>query len=125
MLKLAHSLSVAFGFMVACVNGVCGAEKSSNASYAFSDSPSGAKLCAASAKAPAQKIRAALSAGKASVQTCCAFLPEFFAEEIFSFDIAPACVRPPFFEAAAQATQVFFNPAVEWCSNPIRAPAAA
>lgn len=36
MFKFAHSLSIAFGFMVACVQSVCGIDKPFETSYRFS-----------------------------------------------------------------------------------------
>ena len=36
MFKLAHSISIAFGFMVACVQSVCGLDKAVEINYGFS-----------------------------------------------------------------------------------------
>lgn len=117
MLKFAHSLSIAFGFLVACVHGLCGTERSA-AQFCPQDGGQTPKICenVAANAGKNQSAHSAVSGG-------------FFAMSALPAQIAevPAENRAEDIKADFPETREAATPLSEIVrrANPIRAPSAA
>lgn len=117
MLKFAHSLSIAFGFLVACVHGLYGTERTA-AQFCPQDGGQTPKICE-NVAADGEKIRHADRT----------LLGGFFAVSALPAQIAemPAISRTEDLETVFPESRKTQTPVSEivGCANPIRAPSAA
>ena len=123
MLKFAHSLSIAFGFMVACVQSACGIEKSADAQYCFSASEGGAisKICAQVFKSLSQNAASTRRCRPLDISADTAACVPIFAESDELETGAP--IAPEFI--VPEHVPNFVKPLETSRAHPIRAPAAA
>ncbi len=130
MFKLAHSLSIAFGFMVACVQSLCGADKAFYPDSVFTSEPRGvAKIYSQIFKNFAGKKQTDTNAqrrlSKIGLDTFGNYLPDLsqtFAREIeppaFEFDSNSSG------ELIEKSNDAFFVSKKFSKAHPIRAPSA-
>ncbi len=113
MLKFAHSLSIAFGFLVACAHGLCGTERAA-AQFCPQDGGQTPKIC--ENVAANENIHGTVFGG-------------FFAMSDLPVQIAemPAGNRVEDIKANFPESRETQTPVSEivGCANPIRAPSAA
>lgn len=113
MLKFAHSLSIAFGFLVACVHGLCGTERTA-AQFCPQDGGQTPKIC--ENVAVNENIHGATLGGFFAVSALPAQIAEIPAEN------RAEDIKANFTESREAATYTL--EAVSR-ANPIRAPSAA